>query len=200
MTAYDEAARSLASGGGFDSFVRSTGRMWQWWANRLTRRDVPAWFDVDDARQELLIEAWRSAGRWSEDGGARASTWIAQSAIRATRKAVMRARGVNRHTWRWDDPGRYDVATGEIDADAVSVDAVQEDGLMGEALIREIADEHGLVAAIVVQAIALADGDLLRAATILYADPDARLLCRVGSEDAARRVVNATIEKVSRRR
>lgn len=181
----------------FEEFERHTGKVWSWWAHRLARRDVPSWFDEDDVRQELLVAAWAAADRWEEDKGAKPATWIAQSAIRAARKSVMRARGVNRHTWRWDEPARHDVATEDLEA---RVDAVQEEGLLAREVMQTVAAEHGPIAAIVAQALAQADGDAELAGELLYADPDVRLLCRLGNVAQGRRLARQWIGALCARR
>lgn len=174
----------------FAEFERQTGKVWRWWAGRLSRRDVPSWLDEEDVRQELLIAAWAAATRWKEEKGAKPSTWIAQSAIRAARKSVMRARGVNRHTWRWDEASRHDVATEDLE---VVVDAAQEDALLEREAVLDAFLEHGPEAALVLRAVAAADGDPEAAAEALYEDKQARLLCRLGSPQQARRFVRQWI-------
>lgn len=205
----------------FEQFERHTGKVWSWWARRLAgsfvpmskngkspprremtfgclrRSDVPPWFDEEDARQELLIAAWRAAGRWEEAKGAKPATWIAQSAIRAARKSVMRARGVNRHTWRWDEPARHDVATEDLEA---HVDASQEDALMAREMTLAVLSEHGPIAAIVVQALSESDGDPVIAGGLLYADPKLRLLCRLSNEAQGHRLARQWIGALCARR
>lgn len=180
----------------FAEFAGHTGKVWSWWAGRLSRRDVPSWFDEEDVRQELLVAAWAAAGRWEEDKGAKPATWIAQSAIRAARKSVMRARGVNRHTWRWDEPTRHDVATEDLEA---GVDAEQENALLGRGVLLAIAEEHGPIGAIVAQAIAAADGDVAIASLMLYEDAETRLLCRLGNRAQAEKIVRHWIKALARK-
>lgn len=198
MSEMDEAVRQMARPkADFAEFERKTGRLWTWWARRLVRRGVPPWLDADDVRQEILIEAWRSAGRWKGAGGAKPTTWVAQSAIYVGRKAVMRARGVNRHAWRFDDPPCFDIGVDDVECMAEPIDAEQEMELLAGAIVREVAREHGLQAALVVQAVAACDGDLTMAATMVYDDRDARLLLRLGSFEAAKRAVRVTVEQIS---
>jgi hypothetical protein len=111
----------------------------------------------------------------------------------------MRARGVNRHTWRWDEPSRHDVAIEDLEAKA-GADAEQEDALLGRGVLLRIAEEHGPVAAIVAQALARADGSPEIAAQILYADPEVRLLCRLGNERQAVKLARGWIRALGARR
>lgn len=193
----EEAASALARKEmDFREFEAKTGKLWSWWARRLVR-DIPPFIDDDDVRQELLIEAWRSSNRWMKTGGAAPSTWIAQSALRAGRKAIMRARGVNRHTWRMDDPSRYDMATEDLEK---MVDAEQENALLEVEIIREVESEHGSLAAIVVQAMMISEGDPEVAAKRIYDDPISRLLFRVTDEEQIAQVVAKTIQRIAKSR
>jgi DNA-directed RNA polymerase specialized sigma24 family protein len=178
----------------FAEFAKHTGKLWSWWASRLSRRDVPSWLDEEDVRQELLVAAWRAADRWEESKGAKPATWIAQSAIRAARKSVMRARGVNRHTWRWDEPARHDVAIEDLES---SVDAEQENDLLGRGVLLSLAEEHGPIAALVARALAAADGDAEIAGLLLYEDSGVRLLCRFGNEAQAVKLVRQWIKALA---
>lgn len=197
MSVLDEAARQIARPKAnfedFAAFDKKTGALWTWWARRLLR-DVPPWLDADDLRQELMIEAWCAAGRWREGKGSKPGAWVAQAAIRRARKAVMRARGVNRHTWRFDEPSMHDVGVDEIE---VRVDAEQESLLLGLELIQQVANEHGELAAIVVQAVAANDSDIASAAKMIYDDSESRFLFKLGSEREARQVVRDTVRRIA---
>jgi len=72
--------------------------------------------------------------------------------------------------------------------------------LLGDAIVREVAAEHGVIAALVVQAMTICEGDPESAARMIYDDCDARLLFRACNEDDVRQTIRKTLEEVTTRR
>lgn len=217
MAKVDTAARSYVRGKTtFEQFEKATGGLWTYWANRLTF-NVPPYLDREDVRQELLIEAFRASQRFDETKGTEPAMWMTQSAINIAKKAVMRARGVNRHEWKWNAPARFDIAvetvngsepewdgqndSSPIGAGAVaSVDATQEEDAMEKDVLRQVFNEHGPKMVIVVRALMASGGSGTQAAKMIWQDRQASLLLRLGSESEATRFVRKQITKFVRRK
>lgn len=205
-----DAARACASGEiSFKQFVDETDRRWQWWAKRFARSGIPAWLDIEDIRQDLLIEAWRALGRYdvAKAKGQTPAQWTEFAAKSHAKKAVHRARGDNRHTWEWG-PARFDIPAsafvregedGElIDIFDVPVDPDQDRAVERKQMVLKLAREQSSLRDFFgVQALAEAEGDVDVAAELLWGDLDARLLCRLPSDHAARLVVGRLAARIA---
>lgn len=196
-----EAARACVAGTmTFREFVRETDRRWEWWAKRLSRSGIPAWVDVEDIRQDLLIEAWRAVERYdvTKVNNGTPAQFVEFAAKNAAKKQVHRARGDDRHTWAWGAP-RFDIPMsalvregedGDEDVFDIPVDPDQERAVQRRdtvmALARQQANMRDFFG---VQALAHARGDVDVAADLLWNDLDVRLFCRLPSDSTARTVV-----------
>lgn len=207
---FAEAARACVAGEiEFARFVEETDRRWQWWAKRLSRAGIPVWLDVEDIRQELLVEAWRAMKRF--DGkkakNVSESQWTERAAKEHAKKQVHRARGDDRHTWAWGPP-RFDIPVSALlkdgaDEDAASIFDVpvepEQDRARerAEAVMQLARQQESMRDFFAVQALAAAEGDVEYAAKLFWEDLDARLLCRLPSDHTARMIVGRVAARLA---
>lgn len=209
-----EAARACASGEiTFRRFAFETDRRWNWWAKRLARSGIPAWIDLDDIRQELLLEVWRALSRYDPAKAKQkakpeveVSQFVEFAAKYHAKKQVHRARGDDRHTWKWG-PARFEIPLSalaregeEEDAEAfdVPVEADQDRTVERREAVMQLAREQGSLRDFFgVQALAEANGDVDAAATMLWENLDIRLLCRLPSDSAARTIIGSLAARIA---
>ncbi len=184
----------------FREFMSETDRRWEWWAKRLARAGIPSWLDVDDIRQDLLLEAWRAVQRYDAEKAKSATPgqFVEFAAKYHAKKEVHRARGDDRHTWAWGPP-RFDIPAsaltregedGDDDIFDVPVDPDQDRALERRDTVMQLARQQANMRDFFgVQALAEARGDVDVAAELLWNDLDVRLFCRLPSDSTARMVV-----------
>lgn len=205
-----DAARACVSGSiSFAEFVEKTDRRWQWWAKRLARSGIPAWLDIEDIRQDLLLEAWRASNRFdvSKANTVLPSQFIEVAAKNRAKKQVHRARGDNRHTWEWG-PAKFEIPASALvreneDGDDVEIFDIpvepdqDRDRERREAVMTYARKQETMRDFFGVQALAEAEGDIDHAAQLLWNNLDVRLFCRFPNDGTARMVVGRLAAKIS---
>ncbi len=194
----------------FDVFAASTIVTWDGLARDILRRwDTPTWFDAEDVRQELLIAAWTYLQKFDASRGVPLHKFLTWNAYDKAKKRVHRVRGAKLHSKADYNPSRYelldrappkgdkersDFATRkEASTPTISDEIVAMENLQSALDVCDTEKERMLVL------LMSAEQDIERAAMRLYGDPETRLACRLGCEQAAVRIVRATARDVAHR-
>jgi hypothetical protein len=184
----------------FSEFVSKTGARWRWWAKRLTRRETPAWLAPEDVEQELLLAAWLAARKYDPARGPSAAAYLEWTASKVATKRVYKALGCKLHR----EPGapQFERAMGcggVADASEEILDQAMDQQRClerGQAYEMLLALCRTRVQRLVVEALRAAGGEEDAAAVYLYARYEARLACRLLSEEHARTTVRKVVTQL----
>lgn len=191
--------------------------------------DLPSWFDGEDLRQEIRIAAWRAVVRFDPSRGSTIKQSVVFCSVKGATKAAERAHngGQRRHRGHDKRRGLVELPFTRIAATDERSGGGEEAGSRGEPMLAwkgqlvapvdERAIDPGeeidrgrayerarracgsIREVLSVQAVERSRGSLDGAAALLYDDPEARRLCRLGSEDVAKRVVKRAVMDVAKR-
>jgi DNA-directed RNA polymerase specialized sigma24 family protein len=192
----------------FDSFARRTMPHWERLAQYILRRwRQPAWVSDADVVQDLLVAAYDAVWTYDPSKGPTIEGYAVYSAVDHAKKRAHKARGAKLHRTADRNPSRMELGTVTLwgeDAprrveEALQQEPTQEDALtQREALQRARAVCRSEGERCVIRTLAQA-ADLVEGAMMLYADPEARLACRLLNETHAARVTTEVVLEVAER-
>lgn len=170
-------------------FFQKTMRVWSRLAAYLLRRwAAPYWYTLQDVTQDVLLGAWRAIGRFDPTRSESAAKYLEFNAIDYAKKRLHKVRGANLSGNADSEPGRFEPTVEHLAFRHVSVDLhtdpydkfawdepTQENTLLAEASLRTaVARCKTKRERVVVEALALAEGDFQEGTLLLVADPAAR--------------------------
>lgn len=185
----------------WDAFFRVTAKDWRRLAEHLYDRwPSPAGVSAEDVEQELRVAAWQLMPQWKPEL-ADVDRFIVWNAATAAKRWLHRQRNARR---REDTSvGRFPVPLSSLGRGEEgerlpepAVDAPQ--GLAFERIERlgRVLWQLDLPDQQCVLALVAANGDVEGAADSVYEDPRARLVCRLGCREDARRAVRRAAQAV----
>jgi len=194
----------------FDEFAVRTRDRWRQLVRYLLKRwRISRWVDTEDLEQDMLLGAWNSVWKFDPARGVALDAYVVYNAVDKAKKAMHRYRGAKRSGNADANPSRMEFGFHERADDEHGGERWAEEHLAQEPShedrveVREAIDRalrHCRTEAEreVVLAVVKTD-DLAAAAEALYADPEARRRCRMGSEKQAARVVVRAAREVAER-
>lgn len=189
----------------FCSFVRSTYARWRAIARHLYRRFramCPAWYELTDLEQDVIVGAWEAFEDFDPHRTALGRTnYVAWRARQYAQKAILRAAEVPQHR-RAGQPrfAKGESLCSESELSAMNNRSVVYDPdayLDGRARLMAIAQTLPEVHAVREWFRTAGDFDL--AADRLYEDPSSRLACRLNSAEQAKRIAVQSVMRVVER-
>lgn len=186
----------------FGAMVSRTKGKWEGIARVVRRRwDVPAWLTVEDLMQSMLEVAWSRLWKWKPGGGLTLEQYLVMQCIDRAKKEIHRARlGRRQHRDDSHTPSQYEqLNEGPEEAQwpRLRIEAEQEEiAEIRKRFERAIARAPNEIDAVACAALACSAGDLAEASVLIYDDLDARLICRLYSEEDATTVVRKAARRV----
>lgn len=194
-----------------DEFLRSTRDRWRAIAlylyGRWGRR-LPAWVEVEDVQQVLMMESVRFVRSWQPGRGPRLATFVAWSAQNKAKKAMNKWRGALLSGNSGKNPSRFELPFSAVFPDGeesagtrVPATAPEQEEAIesGRAFYSALDETHTVREALVLLALRASDGSMVRAAEALYEDFAARVECELTSERHARAVVQRMVSRLAHR-
>ena len=178
----------------FSQFAADTSKLWRVLAARLLNRWRPGHgVDEVDVEQELLVHAWLFVGRWDPQRGVRLDRYVLFNSIDKARKWLDRQRGRSKQGVSRDPTlGVFD----SVERDnPLSYLIDIEELIYGADRAQRLLDSLDERQRIVAEAL-LTTRSAEAAALRIYEDAERRRELRLGSEQAARRMVRRVAKDV----
>lgn len=109
-TELDEAMLALRDGRSTgDKFLRATGPRWRKIARDLHhrwRKKLPAWVEVEDIEQELVLQVFEHIGEFDPARGMTIGGFVVWAATHRTQREIHKMRGARLHGNEGQNPGR----------------------------------------------------------------------------------------------
>lgn len=197
----------------FDEFIRRTRPAWRTLAAYILRRwSTPAWVAPEDVEQDMILEVWAKLRKYDPSRGVSLSSYLVWNAVNSAKKRVHSARGSYRHRHADAAPSRFERPFSSLprtdDADEghfmARIERIFSEPPRQEAFAelsqivrRAEASGRSVKERAAFRALAIVGGNVGDAASVVYADLDTRLACRLGSEAAAITMVRSARRQMS---
>jgi DNA-directed RNA polymerase specialized sigma24 family protein len=189
-----------------DKFFRDTAEIWKRMAKHLLRRwSSPAWVDVEEISQELMIGAWRCIWNFEPTFGTTLTRYVAWNAMDYAKKKLHRMRGAKLSGSADRNPSRYEIPftafdvtfewlEGKLTTDGEQQDTIEQKENLQHALHAcETQAERTIIQALHVT------GSIEKAAELIDSERDMRFECMFTSSEQAPYIVAEAAMAVAER-
>lgn len=189
----------------FTAFYRETLPSWERLARYLLRRwKAPAWVELDEVVQDLVLGAWESVWCYSEPlaNGRPLHDFVQWNAVDKAKKKLHKMRGAKLSGNADSNPSHYETPLSSFEATSEWLDGLLQHGAEQHDIAeRKQRIERACRTEAERRAIrALSEtGDIIQGAILLFGDDEARQLCGLQTPRDAGRFVASTAFAVAQR-